>query len=98
MTGGRARMIQNATSGLSRFRYMLNGTASGLSGARGITSGLWNPGIRCRNSAAATAMNNMWPASRRAVGAAGCTSRAASSSAGAARAAGSSAPCVPAQA
>ena len=99
MTGGRARMIQNATRGLSRFRYMLNGTASGLSDARGITSGLWNPGIRCRNSAAATAMNSMWPASRRAVGAGGCTSRAASaSSAGAARAAGSSAPCVPAQA
>ena len=35
MTGGRARMIQNATRGLSRFRYMLNGTASGLSARAG---------------------------------------------------------------
>ncbi|MNI83936.1 hypothetical protein D3C73_1407930 [compost metagenome] len=40
MGGAKAKTTQNATSGLSRFRYMPNGTASAVSGAGAITSGL----------------------------------------------------------
>jgi hypothetical protein len=40
MGGTKAKTTQNATSGLSRFRYMPNGTASAVSGAGAITSGL----------------------------------------------------------
>ncbi|CAJ4581231.1 Uncharacterised protein [Burkholderia pseudomallei] len=74
---GSTHSSQKPTSGLSRFRYIVNGAASGVKRTGPITRGLWKPGSQWSISASASATNTACPATRTAAWRRGATAYAA---------------------
>lgn len=74
---GSTHSSQKPTSGLSRFRYIVNGAASGVKRTGPITRGLWKPGSQWSISAIASATNTACPATRTAAWRRGATAYAA---------------------
>ncbi|MNN43390.1 hypothetical protein D3C81_1576250 [compost metagenome] len=58
---GQTNSSQKPIRGLSRFRYMENGTASSVKRSLPMARPLWKPGSQCSARASAKTMNRPWP-------------------------------------